>query len=257
MRNGGASAANAILFTIDTSGYQSVGLQIFGTWAGTITFQASNDGASWVAVAGWNTATGTAAVSSTTVNGMWSLPCVGKYFRAIITAYTSGMAQATAYLRAQPVAATPATPTVQFTAASAGVNMAQVGGTAVPSAGLAGVAPVAGGAAVGSVPATYPVLVGAVDSTGKIRRFLADASGQLVVQGTVPAAIGVQNVPVLATQDQTQTEGQSRDELLLQMLIELRVLNLKFHELPRILNTGSGLSWDEPGTLRTIPTDLN
>jgi len=50
-------------------------------------------------------------------------------------------------------------------------------------------------------------------------------------------------------QDATQTEGQSRDELLTQILLELRILNQQIYELPRLLVTGQQAS-DPPDTLR-------
>jgi hypothetical protein len=39
-----ASGRTSILALVDTTGYQSISVQLFGTWAGTVVFQASHDG---------------------------------------------------------------------------------------------------------------------------------------------------------------------------------------------------------------------
>lgn len=240
---GSANVANKVLFTMDTSGYQSVALQLWGTFVGTVTFQASNDGATWVSVAGWNTALAVPAALSTTVSGIYSIPCVGKLFRANLTAWTSGLVQGSAYLRNQPAVS----PT--------GVNISQVLGTAVPSAGVAGVMPVAGNTAVAAVPTSYPVIVAGVDSTGKTRQMLLDALGQ-TVQPSVPAPMGIQNLTAQAVVETALTDGQSIGELLAQILIELRIANWYNYDLPRQLQTGVASPSDEPAAFRNDPTSL-
>ena len=247
---GAAGIANKVLFTIDTSGYQSIALQIFGTWAGTVTFQASNDGSNWVSVAGWNSATGSAAVATTTANGLFSIPCVGKLFRAVETAYTSGSVQATAFLRSQP-----ASPMIA-PASPASVNAAQVAGTNVPSAGVAGMMPVGGNVAVAAAPTAYPVVVAGVDAAGLVRRMLMDALGRLTLPA-LPAAAGIQNLIAAAVMDVAQTEGQSLGELLTQIWIELKIANQYHFDLPRLLQSGSQASVsDEPDAHRNDPTYL-
>jgi hypothetical protein len=247
---GAAGVANKVLFTIDTSGYQSIALQIFGTWAGTVTFQASNDGSNWVSVAGWNSATGSAAVATTTTNGLFSIPCVGKLFRAVETSYTSGSVQATAFLRSQP-----ASPMIA-PASPASVNAAQVGGTNVPSAGVAGVMPVGGNTTGGAIPTSYPVVVAGVDATGKVRRLLLDVLGQ-AVQPSIPAPANIQNLAAQVVMDVTQAEGQSIGELLTQIWIALKINNQYLFDLPRQLQSGSQASTsDEPDAFRNDPTYL-
>ena len=105
VKSGSGSANGNILFVMDTAGYQSIGLQLFGVWVATVTFQSCNDGASWVSVSGWPSTAATAAISSATYNGLFSIPCVGRYFRVILTAYTSGTVQSVAYMRNQPAMA--------------------------------------------------------------------------------------------------------------------------------------------------------
>lgn len=48
VRSTGANALNADLFTAqDFSAYSAVTINITGTWVGTLTFQASQDGTNW------------------------------------------------------------------------------------------------------------------------------------------------------------------------------------------------------------------
>jgi len=248
---GSANVANKVLFTVDTSGFQSIALQIWGTWAGTVTFQASNDGSTWVSVAGWSTATGVAAVATTTANGLFSIPCVGRLFRATETAYTSGLVQATAYCRNQPASPMLAIPSI---------NVAQVAGTAPPSAGVAGVTPVGGNVAVAATPTAYPVVVAGVDSTGKVRRMLTDAAGMTALP-SVSAPAGIQNLAAQAMIETSQVEGQSFIELLVQILNELKIHSFYISELPiafQSLQSGSAVPRsDEPSAFRNDPTMLN
>jgi hypothetical protein len=227
---GSAQAVNQVLLMLDTTGYQSIGLQIFGTWAGTLTFQASNDQINWVPVAGWGTGTSSAAATTTTANGLFSIPCVGKWFRVVSTTFTSGMPQAVAFLRNQP-----ASPMVA-PAATIAVNASQVAGTGIPSAGVAGVMPMAGNTPVGNVPASYPAGIGGVDPNGRMRRINTDLLGNLIAM------------------DPTRTDGLSALEILQLVLLENRITNQYLYELPTLLNRGIGQVSDEPNALRNDPT---
>jgi hypothetical protein len=253
MRRGAGNLANAILFTIDTSGYQSISLQLSGTWAGTVTFQASNDGATWVSVAGWNSATGVAAVVTTTTSGLFSIPCVGRLFRAVETAYTSGLVNATAFLRFQPASPMLAAPSI---AANSSVNVAQWAGTPGPTAGVAGVVATGGNVAVGAVQTAYPVVVAGVDALGKTRRLLTDAAGMTALP-SVPTPAGIQNLAAQAMVDTSQVEGQSLLEILAQVLVELKIANWYHFDLPRQLQSGTAFTSDEPSAFRNDPTMLN
>jgi hypothetical protein len=132
-----------------TDGYNSIGLQLIGTWAATVTFQVSNDGTTWVTVYGWPVGGGTAPVTTTTANGMWLIPACGRFFRAQITAFTSGQVTGIASLQNQPAFYPASTPSVTIAANSA-VNVAQVGGTAATN----GVPLIANGATNGASVAT-------------------------------------------------------------------------------------------------------
>lgn len=77
---------------------RSVTLQVSGTFAGTLTFEATADGANWVAVLLTNLTDGTQATTTTTT-GAWSIVNSGfTALRARMTSYTSGTAVMSAVL---------------------------------------------------------------------------------------------------------------------------------------------------------------
>ena len=202
------ATTNSTLFVIDTTGYQSLTLQLYGTWAGTVTFYGSNDGANWSVT----TASGVgaaAAVTTATANNLYTIPVMGRFFKAQITAYTSGTVQALAYLRQQS--------TIPM-AAGASVNLNQVGGASTVTAGVSGLLAVGGNVAAGVTATANPVLVGGVDTTGSTRRLLLDATGLLRVR-----------------QDIETQANESVVDLLTKILMELKLTNYRLGELPATL----------------------
>ena len=76
------------------SNMATVVIQLYGTWVGTITFEATANNADWVAFYGYNLSTITNPVSTTTTAGIYKFDVVGiKGIRARFTAYTSGICQ--------------------------------------------------------------------------------------------------------------------------------------------------------------------
>lgn len=74
----------------DLSNYQSVSVQLSGTWVGTVSFEVSNDGTTFVAK---NLVSSTnSSVASTTGAGVFSGDIGAKYFRVRRSAFTSGTA---------------------------------------------------------------------------------------------------------------------------------------------------------------------
>ena len=69
-----------------------IGLQVDGTWTGTIAFEGTNDGTTWVAVAGYDMTTG-ATATTTTANGVWAIPATFDQVRARLSAYAAGTAE--------------------------------------------------------------------------------------------------------------------------------------------------------------------
>ena len=88
----GSLSGLGVLFTVNTTGYNSISVQLSGTWVATVTFKISNDGINWTSIA------------TTTSNGTTIYPTTGIYFQAEVTAYTSGIINALAFLRFQQVA---------------------------------------------------------------------------------------------------------------------------------------------------------
>ena len=75
---------------IGVRGLGGVALQLLGTWSGTVTFEATVDGNTWVAfnMVPSNSAT---AASTATSNGAWSANCAGfDSVRARFSTATSG-----------------------------------------------------------------------------------------------------------------------------------------------------------------------
>lgn len=80
---------------IPVGGQGSIGLQITGTWSGTITFRATVDGSNYVTLA-VVPSSGGAAVTTTTANGAWTAAIAGfTTVRVVFTAYASGTATIT------------------------------------------------------------------------------------------------------------------------------------------------------------------
>jgi len=103
---GSALALNAdVIAATDVSAYRWVSLQLSGTWVGTVTFQSSNDNVTWVLAqlinaASFASTTGSVATVNTLVTG----PIQARWFRARVTAYTSGTVVGTAEFWATPAA---------------------------------------------------------------------------------------------------------------------------------------------------------
>lgn len=88
-----ATCNGTALFSIDTTNYNAVAFQLTAAGTGTITFQASNDNATWLTVTCQSpllVGTGAAFVNTVTVVGAYYCPAQLRYFRAQFTAYTSG-----------------------------------------------------------------------------------------------------------------------------------------------------------------------
>lgn len=105
--SGSASSNNSDLVSVDAAGYRWVMCQITGTWSGTITFQASMDGANWFNILVNRPDSTQNAFGTATANNIYSAALPGRYFRARMTSYTSGTASAIAgfSLHPAPVAA--------------------------------------------------------------------------------------------------------------------------------------------------------
>lgn len=100
-----ASATSAAtLWTLDTTGYNSVGVQVTSAGSScTITYEASADNATWVAVLGLSPAsTNTTYTSTSTSASIWIFPKTLRYFRARVSTYGSGTVTAFGQMLATP-----------------------------------------------------------------------------------------------------------------------------------------------------------
>ena len=242
------TATNAVT-TIDTQGYQSIEITT-QAFIGAIT--ASNDGVTFSAIGGMTNA-GTWVTSLGSANTNYIFPCQSRYIRIVGT--TGG--QFTYALRNVPFMGQNLSAiggaAVSATTAQLGINLVNVGNTAVVTGGVAGTLGVGGTNAVGVASASNPVLVGGVDPTGLARRAATTMLGDVITGNrTIPtnlAALGTTttgNAPVASAsfnnqvphtvQDTSQFEGQSQVELLAQLLQEVKILNQQMYELPKVLS---------------------
>jgi hypothetical protein len=259
---------------IDTQGYQTIQITTSSTYASTTGVAASIDGITYTNNIVGATAAGVAAtalVASTT----YTFPCVARYLRIVATtagyfAYTlrSGPQQTNQNLTAIGGAA------VSAITAQLGMNMVNFGGTAVVTAGVAGMMAVGGNIAPGVAPTANPVLAGGIDTSGLTRRLLTDLAGRQIVQHynlglnpNIPTAttatsalaptfgIGailgtLQGTGALNVQDTQQFEGQTLVDLLGMILLELRIANQQRYETVNLLNNGINNGMDPPEQMR-------
>jgi hypothetical protein len=95
----------AVLFDIDTSGYESITTQLSGAFVGTALYEVSNDRVNWVAQVGnlaqnvGNSSLG----SSDTGPSIRTFPTFARYFRVRVGTYTSGTFTVSPILRSSSV----------------------------------------------------------------------------------------------------------------------------------------------------------
>ncbi|CAB4133494.1 hypothetical protein UFOVP250_209 [uncultured Caudovirales phage] len=100
----GSYTANGTSAVIDTTGYNSISVQISNFWEADITFQASNDNVNWVNVQGYAFNSTLNSVDTVVDNDIYMLPVIGRYFRLLIYGFQSGTINTTTYLRSQSLA---------------------------------------------------------------------------------------------------------------------------------------------------------
>jgi hypothetical protein len=247
---------------IDTAGYSALVLQSSGL---TGSFATSNDQISWAACFGYQIAGAAVAASSSFSAATFLVPVTARYIRLQVSVAGS----AVAYLRNFAVP----NPSVLIPQ-----NLTQINGSTPASSGLSGALAVAGPTANAIAPTANPNLIAGIDSgtPGTLlgvpltRRVLTDNTGRLRLAQETPVA-SFQNAPALNVQDTGQVDGQSRDELLTQILLELRINNQLMSDLPLRLYTAfqslqlapnaqqnfAGFVSDEPAAFRSDPTIFN
>lgn len=104
---GPTTTASTTLFTIDTTGYQSVSCQLSGGWGGGVQFLTSNDGTNYFPLIGRALGVDDAETDTMFANGIMRAPAMGRYVRAVtgplFVAQSGSGVSWTVYLRQQPV----------------------------------------------------------------------------------------------------------------------------------------------------------
>jgi hypothetical protein len=187
------------LALVETTGYNSVVVQLTGTWAGTQSFEVSNNGSAWSSVAGWVVAGAASPVTSVTASGHWVFPCVGRFFRVRFSTYTSGLAVVNLVLKNQPAFFPASSPNI---AANSSVNIGQIGAGAIVAEDTASTANplIVGGVVRTALPAATVVAGDAVRST-------FSRSGQLVLKEFAPGDLDFIVNTTVTTNTQTAIRG--------------------------------------------------
>jgi len=95
------------LLLVDTTGYNSISVQLTGTWGVTsasVTFQASNDNVNWVNVQGFGFNSGLSGTDTALSNDIYICATPGKYFSAAVIGLNGSTCTVTAFLRSQSTA---------------------------------------------------------------------------------------------------------------------------------------------------------
>jgi len=207
--------------SIDTTGYQTVVFQQQAAVAITVTH--SNDNNNFQPVFGLplTAAANTYATTTTaTANLVYAFPVAARYMRFTAATATTVII----YLRQTPFASYAGLGTPTVTATISGTPAVTASGTI----------------AVGTAASANPVPIGGVDSTSLTRRFLTDTAGQVqtdVNNQLYNGAIYTEQFLPLRVEEIRTTRGQdSTQDLLQQILVELKTLNYYTRETPNAIN---------------------
>jgi hypothetical protein len=89
----GGTSSSAGCAVVTVSGYGTVGIQITGTFTGTLSFEQTNDDTNWVAMTVYNVTAPSTGVTTATGPGLFTGSAAGiKRVRVRFSAYTSGSA---------------------------------------------------------------------------------------------------------------------------------------------------------------------
>jgi hypothetical protein len=99
------AALNTILFSVDTTGYESITVHLYGTFSAIVTYEGSNDNVNWLPVQGNNLSNIGGLVIQSTDNAtmLRAFPVQARFFRARISTYTSGTVNAIPILRSASI----------------------------------------------------------------------------------------------------------------------------------------------------------
>jgi len=138
-------------------------IQVTGTYVGTLTVQVSQDGVSWFQDQGIISITSGVVSATIPANstGVYQVGVEGcRYMQVEASAWTSGSASVIFRVASTDSSVALDTGLPAGTNLIGAVNLSQLNGTTVVTAGLAGLIAVGGNVAVGSAPTANPVLQG-------------------------------------------------------------------------------------------------
>lgn len=245
---------------IDCSQYRSIAFQT-SALAGqsvTLVFEGSNDGLNAVAMpmfdmAAPTTAPVTTVAQTASTQRFWAGPLMFRYFRARVSVAVVGGFSAYTILRMAGFTMT--TQQIANSALNWSSNIAQINGSAPPTAGVAGTLEVGGSVATGTAATLFPMQVAGTDSgaggtsTARVRTLLTDVNGLMQVVGA-PRGMRTDSPAVQFAESPNLPEDLSIAELLHQVLLELKCHSHYLKELPYMLNQGSSFT-DEPDAIKT------
>jgi hypothetical protein len=211
---------------IDTTGYQSICVTTSTSYLGGIT--AGNDINGTFGTVGGISLGNANGINSLGANATLIFPCVARYIKITCTSAGSFVY----YLKQTPMNFALQNP-----------NIAQIGSVGVVSGGVGGSLAVGSASAIGVAPTSNPLLAGGVDSGGLTRRLLTDTTGTLqtnasgVTNQYVGTAIYPEQYKPLRVEQIHSDRGQdSLQDLLQQILVELKTLNYYTREIPNSIN---------------------
>ena len=139
----GSASTVSDIFSTACSQYRSITFQLTGTWAGTVTFQVSNDNTNWVNTRAQNAGDLSGPyIATTTANGVFIAQLPGyQFFRLRFTTATSGTVNANAFFSREqlqqpsvPTNPTAPTNTIVASTTSSGVTVYTLNSAATTNA---------------------------------------------------------------------------------------------------------------------------
>lgn len=194
----GSRTGAGVILQGDATGYGTLVFQAFngfGTPGWNVAPEFSNDGATWTSAQFWNVSGGSATSGAAASAGLFVTPVLGRFFRFRCTSYATGAPSVIAVLKQGSFFPPLATAGLLVTTSNASTNVAQIGGTAPVTAGVAGMLAVGGNIAEDTAATSNPLICGGVARTalpastiiaGDAIRNTLSVSGQLITKQNAP-----------------------------------------------------------------------
>jgi hypothetical protein len=276
----GAASGARYALTLPTRGYTTISVHLLqNSGAANVGLEQSNDGVTWQTMGGFIILSGflSPALTANSTGQFLIYPAIARLFR-ITMGNPGGTVRGVVYLRSGSILSFAQTLASQ----GANVNIQNVGGATVVSAG-SGVQAIGGPTAAGSSPGSNnPVQISGSDGTN-VRRILTDTAGNTAVVGHLttgatlipatsnrgPVLIGAADLERRAQRMvvdglgrlriQNEESGAKDDgviDALNNVVRELKLLNAKLTDLPYYLGINSVMP-DDDKAFRDDPTLFN